>query len=94
MLFGFMDFLIIVKWLTDYSVMVGASPPSIITLMVAMFLEGGETTDTLLISAQVEIMNVFLVIALLCVPIMLFVKPILEYRQYKNEVLETPKVSL
>lgn len=91
-LFGFMDLLIIIKWLTDYSVMVGASPPSIISLMVAMFLDFGETTDTLLFSAQVGIMNFLLIVALLCIPTMLFVKPILEYRQFKSEVLETPKV--
>ena len=39
-------------------------------------------------------MQVFLCIALLCVPIMLFVKPILEYRMFKQEVLEIPKVSI
>lgn len=30
-LFGFMDFLIIVKWLTDYTTVESARPPSIIT---------------------------------------------------------------
>lgn len=30
-LFGFMDFLIIVKWLTDYGAMTNALPPSVIT---------------------------------------------------------------
>ena len=40
-LFGFMDILIITKWLTDYSQMEGAKPPSIITSMIAMFLNFG-----------------------------------------------------
>ena len=30
-MFGFMDFLIFVKWVTNYDAMVGAQPPSIIT---------------------------------------------------------------
>lgn len=38
-LFGYMDLLIIVKWLTDYST--GLVPPSIITTMINMPLNGG-----------------------------------------------------
>lgn len=30
-LFGFMDFLIIFKWLTNFSIVSGAKPPSIIS---------------------------------------------------------------
>jgi V-type H+-transporting ATPase subunit a len=41
-LFGFMDLLIILKWLTNYSVMVGAVPPSVIALMIQMGLNFGE----------------------------------------------------
>jgi hypothetical protein len=37
-----MDLLIIVKWLTDYSSMVGASPPSVISSMIIMALGFGE----------------------------------------------------
>jgi len=33
-LFGFMDLLIIVKWLTNWEDTVDASPPSIITMMI------------------------------------------------------------
>lgn len=47
-LFGFMDLLIIVKWQTNYEVMVHAQPPSVISSMISMFLnfgypEGAET---------------------------------------------------
>jgi V-type H+-transporting ATPase subunit a len=41
-LFGFMDLMIIIKWLTDYSSMVGADPPSIITNMIGMCLSFGD----------------------------------------------------
>lgn len=41
-LFGFMDLMIIVKWLTNYNAMEGAKPPSIITSMITMCLGFGE----------------------------------------------------
>lgn len=44
-LFGFMDLMIIIKWLTDYSKLVGVTPPSIITSMIAMSLNLGYYTD-------------------------------------------------
>jgi V-type H+-transporting ATPase subunit a len=53
-LFGYMDLLIILKWLTDYSGKENEAP-SIITTMIAVFLEGGkvpEGTRPLLGSAQ------------------------------------------
>ena len=44
-MFGFMDLLIVVKWLTNYSEMEGAKPPSVITSMITMFLGLGEQGD-------------------------------------------------
>ena len=44
-LFGFMDLMIITKWLTDYSLMVGAKPPSVITNLISMCLNLGYTSD-------------------------------------------------
>lgn len=41
-LFGFMDLLIIVKWLTNFDLMVGAKPPSVITSMITMCLGFGD----------------------------------------------------
>jgi hypothetical protein len=40
-LFGFMDLLIFVKWLTNYEAMVGAKPPSVISSMINMCLNFG-----------------------------------------------------
>ena len=39
-MFGFMDVLIVAKWLTDFSGR-ESEAPSLITAMIAMFLEGG-----------------------------------------------------
>ena len=80
-LFGFMDLLIIQKWLTDFSQMQDAKPPSIITTMITMVLGFGEQADpklreTPLLTSQTLIMRVMLVTAIICAPIMLLVKPL------------------
>ncbi len=41
-LFGFMDVLIVLKWLTNFEAMEGARPPSVITAMINMCLGLGE----------------------------------------------------
>jgi len=53
-LFGFMDLIIITKWTTDYSAMVGANPPSVITMMIDMCLGlGAPSSDyTILFNNQ------------------------------------------
>mmetsp|Transcript_21917 Transcript_21917/g.16262 ORF Transcript_21917/g.16262 Transcript_21917/m.16262 type:complete len:87 (+) Transcript_21917:376-636(+) len=40
-MFGFMDLLIIVKWLTNWPAMTDGVPPSVITMMIDMFLHMG-----------------------------------------------------
>ena len=45
-LFGFMDLLIIVKWLTDWTGNAGKAP-SIISVMINMFLNQGKVDETL-----------------------------------------------
>jgi len=80
-LFGFMDYLIIVKWLTDYS-LVNEKPPSIITTMISMVLGFGESDPRVreapLIDNQTLVMRIMLITAILCAPIMLLVKPLHE----------------
>lgn len=52
-MFGFMDLLIIVKWLTNFDLMENAKPASVITSMITMFLGFGEGgIETELIPAQ------------------------------------------
>lgn len=88
-LFGFMNYLIIVKWLTDWTPVMdtGLAAPGVIPAMVGMFLQGGECqkrpapretecAEAYIISSQPQIMQTLLVVALVCVPIMLLVHPI------------------
>lgn len=84
-LFGFMDVLIIVKWLTDWTGREGDAP-SIITQMINNIIKGGMVDETALLwndSTQTFISELLLVICLCMVPLMLFVKPI--YLNSKNK---------
>jgi V-type H+-transporting ATPase subunit a len=80
-LFGFMDLMIVLKWLTNYDGK-EAYAPSVISMMIDMFLNGGEptnATDLPLLDTtdrQIELMNLLLYITLACIPLMLCVKPI------------------
>jgi V-type H+-transporting ATPase subunit a len=90
-----MDLLIVVKWLTNYDAIQGARPPSVITQMITMCLNFGEQPDpklreTELLPNQPLIMKTLLIIALVCVPIMLFVKPI--YENSKHDHVEVHEI--
>lgn len=80
-LFGYMDYLIIDKWLTDWGDQT-MHAPSIIAMMIDMALNGGmpSTPGDLPIvggslETQKQVENILMYIVLLCVPLMLCVKP-------------------
>ena len=56
-MFGYMDFLIVVKWLTNYTGKTEQAP-SIINTMVAMFLGGGEIKGQPFIPANTFVENI------------------------------------
>jgi len=84
-----MDFLIIAKWLTNYDSMVGATPPSIITCMITMFLNFGKAdpsdAETLVIENQTLVMRICLILGFITVPFMLYVKPIYLNNKHKRK---------
>lgn len=90
-LFGWMDFLIIYKWFykmnpyssaPDMVARINAAP-SIITIMINNFLAGGNqpfsnstfSGNIFLFPAQQGISEFLVILVLICVPLMLFVKP-------------------
>lgn len=92
-----MDMIIIIKWLTNYEATTGThSAPSIITTMITMCLNFGvqppESTDAPLIANQTWIMQTLLVLVLVCVPTMLFVKPVYENNKHKKEDHKTSPI--
>lgn len=79
-LFGYMDTLIVVKWLTNWEGNT-ARAPSIISTMIGMFLKFGEipeNSDALIKGSDYQqwLSNTLLLIGLMCVPLMLLVKPL------------------
>lgn len=81
-LFGFMDLMIILKWLTNYATLSNGVPPSVISLMIQMGINFGEPQgtrlETPLFNDQPNLMRSLLAVVLVCVPLMLLVKPIYE----------------
>jgi len=79
-LFGYMDLMIICKWLTDFKGKESMAP-SVITTMIDMALSGGAIapgTQGVVGSDgfQQALSIISLLIALVCVPTMLFPKPL------------------
>jgi len=80
-LFGWMDFLIVAKWVQFWP-NGAARAPNIISVMINMFLNFGavdkDNVDPIIAgdSGQQAISIILLVVALLCVPTMLLVKPL------------------
>lgn len=88
-LFGYMDVLIILKWVTDFTGR-ESEAPSVISTMINMFLAGGAVPDgeAALIgspSTQASVSTVIVFVVLICVPIMLVPKPILLSRAFRKE---------
>jgi len=83
--FGYMDFLIFYKWGTDWRGN-SAKAPSIITTMINMPLKLGSTDGTPLYNSSLQdsLQLLFLLTALICVPLMLFPKPIILNMRYKR----------
>jgi len=81
-LFGWMNLLIIVKWLTPWTTITSEKAPGIITIMIQMFLSFGKVDkdkDQAIIfnaSTQQLISIILLVTALICMPLMLCGKKI------------------
>ena len=88
-LFGWMDYLIIAKWSTDWTNRESRAP-GIVGIMISMFLKFGdietETTDALVVGVafQKTISIMLLLIALLTIPSMLLIKPFFIYHELKN----------
>jgi V-type H+-transporting ATPase subunit a len=89
-LFGWMDLLIIVKWMTPWENNESRAP-GIVSVMINMFLNFGridtEKTDALIVSPNVQqnLSNLLLVVALLCIPVMLLIKPFFIYLEMKKQ---------
>ncbi|KAL4453720.1 hypothetical protein ABPG74_009616 [Tetrahymena malaccensis] len=92
LMFGYMDYLIFAKWSidytdADYNLAKDAKIPSIITTLIDMALTLGsvKSENGSIISNQSSIQTAILAISLICVPMMLFPKPIILHLQNKRK---------
>lgn len=74
-IFGYLVFCIIFKWATDWYTL-GADPPSLLNMLIYMFLSPGTIEPgTRLYSGQGPVQVILVLLAVMQVPIMLFLKP-------------------
>jgi len=83
--FGYMAILIIFKWCTDWTTYPSPGAPNLVQTMIGMFLKPGSVAQNQqLYAGQAQFQVFLLLVALFCVPAMLFGQPCMGKRQFKK----------
>jgi len=87
-IFGYLLVCIIYKWSIDWS-QSSTSPPGLLNMLIYMFLSPGTVeASSQLYSGQGFVQVVLLLIALVCVPWMLCLKPFMLYKEHQRIVAQ------
>ena len=86
-IFGYLVFMIIYKWVTWTD---RATAPGLLNTLIYMFLKPG-TIDMPLYPGQAGVQTFLLILAFICVPWMLLVKPYLVFQKSKKDALLLPR---
>ncbi len=83
-IFGYLVICILYKWSIDWST-ASTAPPGLLNMLIYMFLSPGSVSeDTQLFAGQGFIQVFLLLLALVCVPWMLCLKPYMLYREHQK----------
>ncbi|KAJ2559462.1 H(+)-transporting V0 sector ATPase subunit a [Coemansia sp. RSA 1933] len=94
-IFGYLVFAILFKWCTDWYArdssgqLTHISPPSLLNMLIYMFLSPGSVNESeQMFRGQAALQTVLLLMALVCVPWMLLVKPLILRREHQKIISE------
>jgi len=81
-IFGYLAFSIVYKWCANF----GPDAPSLLNMLIYMFLQPGtlENPEAPLYRGQATVQVILLMMALICVPILLFLKPFYLRREHNR----------
>jgi len=82
-IFGYLAVSIVYKWVTNWS---GSNPPSLLNMLINMFLSPGSVDkDEVLYKGQATVQTILLLLAVICIPWLLLVKPFALKMKHKND---------